>query len=151
MNDMHTANRIRALRVRAGKSQEEMAKLLGLNAAWYSDLERRDEELASTLTLFQAAQLASLLGVGLHELFGEGTRPGERIALLELPERIVAHASAGGMQIEELEDRIGWDLREFLATPVQVAAEVPIAFLQAIAAELAVDWLSFVPDDDPPE
>lgn len=133
--------------MRAGKSQLEMANLLGLNAAWYADLEQRDDELAATLTLFQAAQLASLLGVGLHALFDNAVRPEERIPLPELPGRIEAHAVRKRISVEQLEDEVGWELREFLESPVQVAAEMPIAFFQAIAAVLGVNWLSFVPED----
>jgi transcriptional regulator with XRE-family HTH domain len=40
---MVTAARIRGLRIRAGKPQAEMSQLLGLNLAWYSDLEKRDD------------------------------------------------------------------------------------------------------------
>lgn len=134
--------------MRAGKSQSEMAHLLGLNAAWYADLEQRDDELASTLTLFQAAHLASLLGVELHVLFDDGVRPEECIPLPELPGRLEARAAQAGMSMAQLEDEVGWALREFIDSPVHVAAELPVAFFQAIAAALGVNWLSFVPRED---
>jgi transcriptional regulator with XRE-family HTH domain len=82
---MGTAARIRGLRIRAGKSQAEMSQRLGLNPAWYSDLEKRDDELASTLTIFKAMELASIFGVTLHELLDEPPVADERIALMELP------------------------------------------------------------------
>jgi transcriptional regulator with XRE-family HTH domain len=141
------AARIRAYRIRAGKSQADIAKTLDTNVAWYADLETRDSELAATLTLFKTMELASILGAPLHELFGEPAYTGEPIALMELPEPILAYAKHQGISIEQLEERTGWDLREFLASPVQSAAELPLEFFQAIAALLGINWLALVPDE----
>jgi len=143
-----TAARIRNFRVRAGKSRAEIAQLLGLNEAWYEDLEQNDEELTATLTLFQAMQLASILGVRLDELLEEAPADGERIALVDLPELINAHAAREGISMEQFEEQVGWEVRDFLDSPVKTAAELPIAFLQAVAARLGINWLSVVPDDD---
>jgi DNA-binding XRE family transcriptional regulator len=144
---MGTAAQIRALRIRAGKTRAEMAKTLGLNEAWYADLEQRDEELASTLTLFQAMELASALGVGLRDLV-EGSPAAELIPLMELPDLIRARMSRDGLSIEELEDKIGWELKPFLDSPLQGAAEFPIVFLQAIAMYLGINWLALVPEPE---
>lgn len=116
--------------------------------AWYADLERHDDELVSTLTLFQAVHLASIFGVRLHELLDEIPVPEQRIALMELPDRIVAQTKREGITVEQFEDNVGWELRDFLKSPVQIATELPILFLQAIAAALGINWLSLVPDDD---
>ncbi len=143
---MGTAARIRALRVKAGKSQAQIAKRLELNPAWCADLERHDDELASTLTMFKAMELASILGVSLYDLLEE-PRAAESIALVELPDRLIAHAKREGLSVEQLGDRIGWELREFIDAPVQSAAELPILFFQAVAAALGINWLALVPDE----
>ncbi len=144
---MGTAARLRALRIRAGKSQAGIAQSLGLNDAWYADLESGDDELAATLTMFKAMELASLLGVPLHELFDAPPPASERLSLVDLPERIVAHAKRSGKSVAQLEERIGWELRDYLRSPVQAAAELPILFFQAVAAELGINWLALVPDE----
>jgi DNA-binding XRE family transcriptional regulator len=144
---MGIAARVRAFRIRAGKSQPEMAQRLGLNMAWYSDLETRDDELASTLTIFKAMELASIFGVSLHELLDEPPVTGDLIALPELPDRIIAHAKREGISVEQLAERVGWELHEFLGSPVQFAAEFPILFFQSIAAVLGINWLALVPDE----
>jgi transcriptional regulator with XRE-family HTH domain len=144
---MGTAARIRSYRVRAGKSRHEVAGHLGLNDAWYNDLEHHDDELASTLTLFQGVELASFLGVRLRDLLAEGRSPDELIALTELPSRITAHLTQSGMSVEQFEEEVGWDLREFLQSPLKLAAESPIMFLQTLAEHLGIDWLSLVPDE----
>jgi transcriptional regulator with XRE-family HTH domain len=144
---MVTAAQIRNHRVRAGKSPAEVARQLGLNDAWYNDLERHDDELVSTLTVFQAIELASALNVRLRDLLGGQALPGEDIPLMDLPARIKAHVARKGMSIEQFEEEVGWELQEFLQSPVKVAAESPIVFLQAVAKPLDVNWLSVVPDE----
>lgn len=145
---MAIAARVRAFRIRAGKSQAEMAQRLGLNIAWYADLETRDDELASTLTMFKAMELASIFGVTLHELLDEPPVADERIPIMELPDRILVHAKREGLSVEQLEKQVGWELHEFLGSPVQLAAEFPILFFQALAAALGINWLALVPDED---
>jgi transcriptional regulator with XRE-family HTH domain len=145
---MSIASTIRSLRIRAGKSKAQVADRLGLNAAWYDDLEQNDDELASTLTLFQAMDLASVLGVTLRELVNEDAAGEEPIPLMELPERVRDHIARAGTSVEALEAQVGWSLDDFLASPVTLAAEVPVAFLQALAEQLAIDWLRLVPADE---
>ena len=144
---MGTAAQIRNHRVRAGKSSSEVAAHLGLNQAWYEDLEHHDDELASTLTLFQAIELASVLGVRLRDLWTEKAPPGESIALVDVPARIQEHVARNGISLEQFEEQVGWELRNFLESPIKVAAESPIMFLQTIAEPLGINWLSFVPDE----
>ncbi len=143
---MGIAARIRAFRVRAGKSQAEMAQSLGLNLAWYADLEARDDELVSTLTMFKAMELASIFGVPLHELL-DAPPSAQRISLIDLPDRITAYAGQAGIPMEQLEDQLGRDLGEFLAAPIHSATELPIAFFQALAAVLGINWLALLPDE----
>jgi hypothetical protein len=118
-----------------------------LNEAWYHDLEQHDAELASTLTLFQAIDLASILGVHLRDLLGDGALAEETISIAELPARINAHVAREGISIEQFEDQVGWELGDFLSSPINGAAELPIAFLQALASPLGINWLSLVPDE----
>jgi transcriptional regulator with XRE-family HTH domain len=145
---MRTATQIRNYRVRAGKSADEIARQLGINNAWYSDLEHHDDELVSTLTLFQAIELASVLGVRLRDLLSEKALPGKNVSLADLPSHIKVHVAHKGISIEQFEEEVGWALREFLQAPLKVAAESPIIFLQAVAGHLGIDWLSLVPDED---
>lgn len=144
---MGTAAQIRNCRVRAGKSAIDVAKHLGLNDAWYHDLEHHDDELTFTLTLFQAIELASILGVRLCDLLVQETLPDERISLMDLPSRVEAHVAQHGISIEQFEAEVGWELGDLLQSPVKAAAESPIIFLQAVAKHLGINWLSLVPDE----
>jgi hypothetical protein len=91
--------------------------------------------------------LASILGVHLRDLLGDGASPEESISIAELPERINAHVARQGISVEQFEDQVGWELRDFLSSPINGAAELPIVFLQAVASPLGIDWLSLVPDE----
>ena len=144
---MGVAARIRTFRVRAGKSAAEVVKHLGLNEAWYDDLEHSDDEFASTLTLFQAVELAALLGVRLRDLVSEETSAGASASLIDLPSLIEAHMARAGISLEQFEEQVGWELKDFMKSPVALTAESPMAFLQAIAQPLGIDWISLLPDE----
>ena len=143
---MGTAARIRAYRIRAGKSQADLAKSLDLDIAWYADLESRDDELAATLTIFKAMELASILGVQLHELL-DAPITGKGMTLIELPGHILAYAKHAGISVEQLGEQIGWELHDFIAHPIQSATQLPIRFFQAVATLLGINWLLLVPDE----
>jgi hypothetical protein len=93
-------------------------------------------------------ELASILGVHLRDLLSDGASPDETIPILELPARINAHVAREGISIEQFEDQVGWELREFLSAPIKGAAELPILFIQAVASPLGINWLSLVPDEE---
>jgi hypothetical protein len=141
------AARLRSQRIRAGKSLSEVAEQLRLNPAWLQDLERRDEELAATLTLFQAMELAALLGTDLRTLAGSEAPSGPPVAIIELPERIRAFLRCQRLTVAEFEARVGWEVAPFLKAPLQEVSELPLEFLQAVAAQIGIDWLILVPDE----
>jgi len=144
---MGTAETIRAHRVRSGKSAQQVASDLGVNDAWYADLERYDDELASTLTLFQAKHLATILGVQLSDLLVENENSGRKLGLLDLPSIISKHIELEGLSMEEFENLIGWEVKGFLDSPVASAAEMPIAFLRDLSNHLDVSLLSLLIED----
>ena len=147
---MGTAARIRNCRVRAGKSAREVAQQLGINDAWYDDLEQRDDELTSTLTLFQAIELASVLGVPLHELLGAEPSSDVSISLADLTASINEYVARNAISVDDFQDQVGWELRDFIQSPLKVAAESPITFIQALAERLGFDWLALVPGEHAP-
>jgi transcriptional regulator with XRE-family HTH domain len=144
---MGIAETIRAYRVRAGKSAQQVASDLGINEAWYQDLETYDDELASTLTLFQAKHLAGLLNVQLSELLVENEHSSRKAGLLDLPSIIRKHIEVEQLSIEEFEHLVGWELKEFLDSPVASAAEMPIAFLRDLSNHLDVSLPSLLVED----
>lgn len=136
--------------MRAGKTREEVARHLDINESWYDDLERRDDELVSTLSLFQAIELAACLGVRLPQLLDSRTSPDSTIGLVKLPDVIRNHLVSNKLSLAQFEELVGWELEDFLKSPIKVAAEAPILFLRDLAGHLGMDWLSLVPEEHDP-
>jgi len=122
-----------------------MAHLLGINIHWYYDLERHDDELIATLSLAQALQLATQLGVSLHDMLEVSFRPEDAVMLQDLPKLIEGHLASDGITVDEFSDRIGWDLARFLAAPVEVGFGLPIMFFQDLADGLGIPWPDVLP------
>jgi hypothetical protein len=125
-----------------------LAQLLDISIDWYCDLEQYDDELVSTLSVNQATHLATALGVGLRNLLDQSATTMDSVPLARLPDRIRAYIAGEGVSFAEFEDRVGWELRGFMDAPESMAADTPIMFLQDLAKELGVDWLSLVPDSN---
>jgi len=143
---MKTAERIRSLRARAEKSTQEVATAIGLNEAEYRDLESYDDELSSTLTLFQASLLASQLGVRLQDLVEENASYSEKVDLKDLPGVIERYLADQGLDSGDLETLISWEIQGFLHSPIESAAERPIAFLRDLSNHLGISLWSLLPN-----
>jgi transcriptional regulator with XRE-family HTH domain len=142
---MSTAERIRRRREELGKSDVEVAERLGVNDASYADLELHDDELTSVLSLSQAMTLASILNVSLDSLLGvEGFR-GDDLPFTELPRLIKSRLSSSEISFEDFEDEVGWQLDQFMESPLRTALGCPIMFLQDLAKGLALDWRAIIP------
>ena len=74
-SEIGTAERIRALRLKSGRTEQELASELGLTIQAYRDLEQHDEELESAVSIAQALKLANLLHTDLLTLLGETEIP----------------------------------------------------------------------------
>jgi len=145
---MGIAATLRSHRIRAGKSQTDLAAELRLNPAWIQDLERRDGELAATLSLFQAMELAAAVGTDLCTIFAADAPVGPHVSIIELPGMVRALLDREGRTVADLEDELGWEIVPLLEAPLQVATELPLAFLQALAARLGIPWLAMIAEDE---
>lgn len=144
---MGIAATLRSHRIRAGKSQDDVAKELRLNPAWVQDLERRDDELAATLSLFQAMELAAAVGTDLRTLFADATPAEAHVSIIELPGLARALLAREGVTVEQLSDELGWDVAPLLEAPLQAATELPLAFLQEVTARMGIPWLALIAED----
>lgn len=145
---MGIAATLRSHRIRAGKSRADLAAELQLNPAWVQDLERRDDELAATLSLFQAMELAAAVGTDLRTLFGVDEHAVQHVSIIELPGLIRALLDREGCTVADLEEELGWEMLPLLETPLQVATEMPLAFLQAVAARLGIPWSALIAEEE---
>jgi hypothetical protein len=142
---MSTAARIRARREAIGKSEVELTRLLGVNDEAYGDLELYDDELTTVFSLSQALTLASMLKISLCVLLGDDEFRGDELPLVQLPKLIGSCLSNEGISLEDFESEVGWQLDQFMKSPLRTALGLPVSFLQDLASRLSVDWRSMIP------
>jgi transcriptional regulator with XRE-family HTH domain len=138
-SDIGTAERIQTLRLKSGRTEQEMARELGLTVHSYSDLEHHDEEIESAVSLAQAIKLATLLGTDLLTLLGETEIP-VRMPIARVRSALIAQLGSSGEAKELMEDTLNWDLGPFLEGSEQWTTVYTIEFVRQLATAIGIDW-----------
>jgi len=136
---------IRAARVRAGLEPEDVARAVGLNKAWYHDVEARDDEVTGNISLGTLIAIARRQGTTAVELLeGPVTHAGRsKRSSADLVALAQARIAAERLTEEAYGDRIGWDMAPVFANPEHVW-EYPFDMLEALCHDLGVDWKQFL-------
>ena len=137
--EVGTAERIQALRVKSGRTEQELASELGLTIHSYSDLERHDEELESAVSIAQALKLAKLLDTDLLALLGETEIP-VKMPIGRVRAALSAQLGNSAEAKELLEDTLNWDLGPFLEGSEEWTTVYTIEFVRQLATAIEVDW-----------
>jgi transcriptional regulator with XRE-family HTH domain len=137
--EIGTAERIQALRVKAGRTPQELAGELGLTIHSYSDLEQHDEELESAVSIAQALKLAKLLDTDLLALLGETEIP-VKMPIARVRSALNAQLGNSAEAKELMEDTINWDLGPFLEGSEEWTTVYTIDFVRQLAIAIEVDW-----------
>ncbi len=136
---MNPADRISKRRKELGLDPNELGCSLGLNEAWYADIEAYEDELESTLTLRQALSLAERLDVSLHWLVFGDEHSGQTLGSDDIPILIEQHLKASSQSRENFENQIGWDLGDW-SNPREAQLESSLIFLRDLAEGLGVSY-----------
>lgn len=145
------AKRIRELRKLAGKSEKEMALLLNISEMAYLDIELYDDEIFDCLTLTQVNNLSKIFNKTLFEMIVPSdyiTKIGNQVSFFDLVVKIKKYIKNNKIKIDEFENMVGWNLKEFIENP-NWAWEQPIMFLQDICNMLEINWIDTIPHDKP--
>jgi transcriptional regulator with XRE-family HTH domain len=134
-----TAERIQALRLKSGRTEQELAGELGLTIHSYSNLEQHDEELESAISIAQALKLANLLHTDLLRLLGETEIP-VRMPIARVRSALNAQLGKSAEAKELLEDTLNWDLGPFLEGLDEWTTVYTIDFVRRLATAIEVDW-----------
>jgi transcriptional regulator with XRE-family HTH domain len=134
-----TAERIQVLRLKSGRTEQELAGELGLTINSYSDLEQHDEELESAISIAQALKLASLLHTDLLTLLGETEIP-VRMPIARVRSALNAQLGKSAEAKELMEDTLNWDLGPFLEGLDEWTTVYTIDFVKQLAIAIEVDW-----------
>jgi transcriptional regulator with XRE-family HTH domain len=134
-----TAERIQGLRLKSGRTEQELANELGLTIHSYADLEQHDEELESAVSIAQALKLASLLHTELLTLLGETEIP-VKMPIARVRSALNAQLGNSAEAKELLEDTLNWDLGPFLEGSDEWTTVYTIDFVRQLANAIEVDW-----------
>jgi transcriptional regulator with XRE-family HTH domain len=137
--EIGTAERIQAVRLKAGRTERELAAELGLTVQSYADLEQHDEEIESAVSIAQAVKLAKLLDTDLLTLLGETEIP-VRMPIARVRAALAAQLGNSTERKELMEDTLNWDLGPFLEGSKEWTSVYTIDFVRQLATAIEVDW-----------
>ena len=139
------AERFREARERLGLTQADVAEQLGIQVSSYWDIEFHDDEAFDCFSLAELRQIATILKTPLEVLlFGNGfngSTSGTSPSMIA--ERLRVLAGSEGLTIDELGDRLGWDLTPIMADP-EAIDQFNLAGLSDLCAAIGVDWVSAI-------
>ena len=141
------ADKIRQKRLAVGKSEGEMAELIGINLPSYFDLESYDDEVVDCLSLSELSKMYRALNMTHADLFSEevrGSGNADHLSFAEFIEKVKSHIEAHGMTVPEFEDKVGWELESLLNDPEEIW-ERNVQFLKEVCVEVGVNWLWVAP------
>jgi transcriptional regulator with XRE-family HTH domain len=137
--EIGTAERIQALRVKSGRTEQELASELGLTIHSYCGLEQHDEEIESAVSIAQALKLAKLLDTDLLTLLGETEIP-VKMPIARVRSALNAQLGNSAEAKELMEDTLNWDLGPFLEGAEEWTTVYTIEFVRQLATAIEVDW-----------
>jgi transcriptional regulator with XRE-family HTH domain len=137
--EIGTAERIQALRLKSGRTEQDLANELGLTIHSYCDLEQHDGEIDSAVSIAQALKLAKLLDTDLLALLGETEIP-VKMPIARVRSALNAQLGSSAEAKELMEDTINWDLGPFLEGSEEWTTVYTIDFLRQLAIAIEVDW-----------
>ena len=137
------AQRVREARERLGLSEADVAARLGMQPSEYWDIEFHNDEAFECFSVEQLRQLATILDAPLEALlFGtQFERPPTWTSSATIAERLQAVAASEGLTIDDLGDRVGWDLGPLMANP-EALDEFNLVGLSDVCLAIGVDWVS---------
>ena len=140
------ARRAREARERLGLSEADVAARLGIRPSEYWDIERYDSEAFDVFDVELLTRLSSVLGMSLDALlFGSNdAHPISRTPYRVVVERLLAAAAREGLTIEQLSDRVGWDLTAASADHAALG-QLPVSGLRDVCRAAGVDWVTVLP------
>ena len=137
------ARRFQQARERLDLSLADVAGQLGVVTSEYWDIEFHHDEAFSCFSIVELRKIATILATPLETLlFGSDFgKPTERISPAVVVERLHALAASEGLTIEQLGDRIGWELESVMADP-EALWELNLYGLSDVCHAIGVDWVA---------
>jgi len=140
------AEKIRQKRLAVGKSEREMADLIGINLPSYCDLERHDNEVLNCLSLRELNNMCEVLNLTPADLLSKEANSNtlSRVSFAEFIGVVQGHIESNGFSVQGFEDKAGWELGSLLNAPDKIW-ERNVQFLRDVCAEVGIDWRRVLP------
>jgi DNA-binding XRE family transcriptional regulator len=141
--------RIREARRRKGLSDSEVADRVGITTDAYYDLEARDSEAFTVLSLAELARLGQALTVSPRALlFGEENVVHEgRTPFAEISRRLKDRLTKEGLAIDEFGDKVGWNIADLVRNP-DALWDFNLVGVRDVCLAVDIDWVTAVPGED---
>jgi len=137
--------RLKSLREKVGLDAGNLADAIGVNAAWFEELENGEAALEESLDLEQLRKLSLLLGTGLSTLVtGYALPPNVKPLSFKDLARHLRRRLETETGIDALEEKTGWDLGSFLKRPDPEGWGQRLPFFRDVCAALGLDWLGIL-------
>ena len=130
------SKRFRELRERAGLSEKEAERQMGISV-W--DIEAVEDELTCGHSPAEVRKYCQILGARPSELFGISTTE-PAVSAEELVALIAAECRKRGVTLEQFEDAVGWRLDQCMAPPQRLLEDMTLDGLQWLCRELGIHW-----------
>ncbi len=136
------AARVRQARERLGLSVDQVMERLGMSGTEYQDVETHDDEVFTSLSVKEIAALAGMFKMSVSEmLFGSQTAgQATPVPYAEIARRLEELARSESITMDELGDRVGWELDPIVRNP-EALGDLNIPGLRDICKALGLDWL----------
>jgi transcriptional regulator with XRE-family HTH domain len=136
------AARIRAARVEAGLTVDDIAARLELPFAAYDDLERYDDEPFTVASIGVLRTLGEIVGVPVGELLlGPEGRRERTISFAQVSRALHDFLERERQTADQFGDAIGWDLTPMLDDPDNWDDQ-NVELLYLVSQQLQVDWVA---------
>ncbi len=133
-----TGARFHMYRERAGISENEVAREMGISSFGVYDIENYND-LSSCYSPRQVKAFCRVVGIHPYELFGVEIED-PPISASELVKLIHEQCRLRNLTLEQFEDVVGWRLSACIDPPEKLLEDITIDGLQWLCIELGVDW-----------
>jgi transcriptional regulator with XRE-family HTH domain len=141
-----TAARIRAARLRAGLSVDDLARYIGVNTDSCHDLEFHDDEVFKTVSLEELGALCRALKIRPASLLlGEdGDRISGSVTFEQISTAVRQRIAEELTTADEWGDAVGWDVGPILSDPAALA-QFNVEGVFDICTAVGLDWAAALP------
>ena len=130
--------RLKRVRESTGRSDRDIAALLGVSLQEYYEWETFEGELTVAMSLAEVSKLSSALGICSRLIFDDGEPEASTLSAAQLSAKIKTYIYASGLSITEFENRVGFEIAPALRDSSEIL-KWNVDCLRFVCKEIGVD------------